>query len=32
VMVVKNLSHKPLSDWSEFGTLRGFDLLYCVLE
>jgi hypothetical protein len=28
----KSLSHKPLSVWSEFGTPRGFDLLYCVLE
>jgi hypothetical protein len=28
----KPLSHKPLSVWSEFGTRRGFDLLYFVLE
>jgi hypothetical protein len=28
----KSLSHKPLSVWNEFGTWRGFDLLYCVLE
>jgi hypothetical protein len=27
-----SLSHKPLSLWNEFGTWRGFDLLFCVLE
>jgi hypothetical protein len=27
-----SLSHKPLSVWSEIGTWRGFDLLYCVFE
>jgi hypothetical protein len=28
----KSLSHKPLGVRNEFGTWRGFDLLYCVLE
>jgi hypothetical protein len=27
-----SLSHKSLSLWNEFGTWRGFDLLFCVLE
>jgi hypothetical protein len=27
-----SLSHKPLNLWNMFGTWRGFDLCFCVLE
>jgi hypothetical protein len=27
-----SLSHKPLNLWNVFGTWRGFDLCFCVLE